>query len=197
VDYVGRYRLEVNLFDITSDIGVPVVLAITVDRTGHGPAVTAGAAARFDFGEAAAKAIFETLQVRGASRVGFGVECPDGIPTAAKISSPTDRLYYWYPVDRIALLDRWMHTSKTIAYRRLRTGIRSCDALLAELWRRDFGVFLSDLTLPEIHHAGFEVVKVLIPELHPHFHAEAARASYSRHLGTIAWDRSLPPHPIA
>jgi hypothetical protein len=59
-----------------------------------------------------------------------------------------------------------------------------------------FNVFVADITLPEIKEKGFEVLKVVIPELHPLYLDENAKALYSIHYGQIKEDKTLKPHPF-
>jgi hypothetical protein len=59
-----------------------------------------------------------------------------------------------------------------------------------------YHVLVADITLPEIAHAGFEVLKVVIPELHAPYLDERARTRYSVRHGLIARDACLAPHPF-
>ena len=57
-------------------------------------------------------------------------------------------------------------------------------------------IFIADITIPQIKTNGFEVVKVIIPELHPLYLDEEAKALYSVHHGEIKEDKTLKPHPF-
>ena len=57
-------------------------------------------------------------------------------------------------------------------------------------------MFVADITLPEIKEKGFEVLKVIIPELHPLYLDERAKALYSVHYGSIKDNPDLKPHPL-
>ncbi len=56
--------LEFVLSDISTDLGVPVVFALAIDRSNDGLALTAGAAANADYERAALKALTEAAQGR-------------------------------------------------------------------------------------------------------------------------------------
>ena len=56
-----RYRLELHVLNITTDLGIPAFVALSVDRTGIGPAVGVGLKARFSEVEAIINAIEESL----------------------------------------------------------------------------------------------------------------------------------------
>jgi hypothetical protein len=62
--------------------------------------------------------------------------------------------------------------------------------------RRGYHVFVADMTLPVIKEKGFEAVKVVIPELHPLYLDERAKALFSVHYGSIPDDKTLKPHPL-
>ncbi len=61
---------------------------------------------------------------------------------------------------------------------------------------RGFHIYVADVTLPELKQAGFEVLRVVVPELHPLYLTEANKMLYSVHHGEIPNDPSLPPHPV-
>ena len=61
---------------------------------------------------------------------------------------------------------------------------------------RNFNILIVDITLPEIEKQGFETFKVVIPELHPLYLDERAKALYSVHHGDIKDDPTLKPHPV-
>ena len=43
---------------------------------------------------------------------------------------------------------------------------------------------------------GFEVKKIIVPELHPLYLDERSKALYSAHYGEIDEDKILKPHPL-
>jgi len=49
--------------------------------------------------------------------------------------------------------------------------------------------------LPEIREKGFQVLKAVIPDLHPMYLSETAKMLYSNHYGNIK-DKKLKPHPL-
>ncbi len=61
---------------------------------------------------------------------------------------------------------------------------------------KKYNIFVADITLPPIKNKGFEVLKVIVPELHPLYLDERAKALYSVHHGTIKDDKTLKPHPL-
>lgn len=59
-----RYKLELVILNLTTDLQIPVFAAVTLDRTGLGPAVSVGLKAGFNIKETIIGAIEESLMVR-------------------------------------------------------------------------------------------------------------------------------------
>lgn len=190
-----RAGLEVFLFDAASDLGVAVVLAVTVDRSGRGPALSTGAAARFDYCDAAEKALLESVQGRVARRLWIAAERPKVPASGAAIKSDLDRILYWSLPSRIGLLDFWLDNPDRVAFDRLRCAATDLQSLLAVFAARGYRVYYADLTHPALAAAGFSVAKVLVPALHPTYMNEAAISLFSPHLGELNVPDPLP-HPL-
>lgn len=195
LEYLERYRLEAHLYDATTDLGIPTVIAIVFDRTGIGPAVNIGAKADFDFENAMFGALLESVQPRRPSR--FKKESNPNFAFPKEAYSMENRYYYWYNPERLHDIDFWIGSCPKINYSRLSEMTVSLNKAMDELKSRGYHVFLGDLTLPEIRRAGFEVIKVLIPELHPLYLSERHKALYSVHAGQISDNPALKPHPFS
>jgi len=55
---------------------------------------------------------------------------------------------------------------------------------------------LFPIQIEYIRDSGFQITKVIIPELHPLYLDERAKALYSVHHGLIEEDAGLKPHPF-
>ncbi|MCP5114192.1 MAG: hypothetical protein GY953_25455 [bacterium] len=76
-------------------------------------------------------------------------------------------------------------------------GVRVTAAqTIDRLRERGYHVFVADMTLPQVREKGFEVLKVVVPELHPTYLDERAKALYSVHHGEIEDNPALAPHPM-
>ena len=62
---------------------------------------------------------------------------------------------------------------------------------------RNYHIYVADITIDELTCVGFEVLKVIIPELHPLYLDEHAKSLFSIHGGIISDDITLKPHPFA
>ncbi|MBT4351719.1 hypothetical protein HOD20_04265 [archaeon] len=196
VKYFNRYNLESQIFDVATDLGVPTALAITIDRTGIGAAVNVGSSASFNYSDAIQRALLESVQCRRNGRLMQIIECKNGLPKEHEITSMDNRFYYWHGIERIEDLDFWLNSEKSISYNTLRKNNTSLDKTLELLKKNNFNVYVSDISLPEVSEAGFEALKVMIPELHPLYLSEESKFLYSKHYGEIKEDLSLKPHPL-
>jgi len=74
--HYGRFGIEALAFDLTTDVGVPVMLALAVDRSGNGPAVVAGLGCHLNPAVALKKALMEVCQVRPSQSLKFAKSPP-------------------------------------------------------------------------------------------------------------------------
>ncbi len=184
-----RYRLDAALFDLGRKLGPPSVLAITLDRSGVGPAVTAGIAARESYQEACRSAVLESVGYRRGIRLSMAQGTwPEAGPPEG-IVSITTRAAFWTPLCRIELLPGWVFADPSVRFHRL-ADIR-CDhrPALEALKKRGYNVYHCDLTTPALAARGFEVARAVVPRLRPLSMDEAAFRVTDR-----GGDR--PPHPF-
>lgn len=191
VEYFERYRLEPYIFDATSDLEIPTILAIVLDHTGFGPAVNVGSRSALNFEEAIKCALLESIQSRRLSRI-LKLKQFSG----DKITSIEDRFSYWCPTERIHDLNFWLENSNVVHYDEIKNKNCTLDGALERLVSKNYCIFVTDITLPQIKEKGFEVLKVIVPELHPLYLDERAKALYSEHYGAIKEDTALKPHPL-
>ena len=182
-EYLERYALEVYPLDATTDLGVPTVLAVTLDRSGLGPAINIGCKTAPTYAEALTGAMFESIQARRSQRL-------------SDPSTHGKRVRYWSPAERIAELGFWLDAPEETSWEELKRINVTADEAVRRLTERGYHVFEADITLPEVREQGFEAVRVVVPELHALYLDESCKVLYSPHHGVIEDDPSLPPHPI-
>ena len=193
VTYLRRYRLEPYIFDARSDLSIPAVVVFTIDETGIGPAVNASARAALTYEDALAGALLESIQARRGIRL---AELPDHFPGQSEVTSLEQRFYFWYPAERITLLRSWLETDREVSYASLTDKPPTLAQVIDQLSGKGYRILVADITLPELAKRGFEVLKVVIPELHPLYLDERAKTRYSVRHGLIDSDPSLAPHPF-
>lgn len=188
--------VECVFLDVTSEIGIPTVAALCVDRRSGGPALTAGAACRETYADAAEKALLEAAQSRPARRALM----EDGLPEiAGPAGSPFgsfERVVYWCDPANLDALDFWLAGDSVVPFAELAAIRVSTGNALKTMLARGWSVYEVDATLAEIRAAGFETKKIVCPDLHGSYAAEAAKTLYSVHYGQLEDIGGTPPHPF-
>lgn len=193
--YLRRYQLETHLFDVTTDLEIPSIFALTLDYTGVGEAVNVGSSSSLSYREAINKAIMESIQCRRIGRTSKKFLESDSVEEL-EINSLESRLIYWRDLSRIKNVRHLIEEKPMISFQDLPRKRISLNQAVMNVSSRDFNILVVDITLPEIEREGFEALKVIIPELHPLYLDERAKALYSVHHGEIKDDPTLGPHPV-
>ncbi len=193
--YLNRYRLETYVFDCATDLGIPTVIAITIDKTGVGPAVNLGSSAKLNYKDAIKRSILESIQCRNYARF-MRKKDKESFPNETEVTSLENRLYYWYPPERIQDLDFWLQDSQQIKFSEISNKTATFANVISEFKNKGFDIIVVDITLPEIAQAGFKCSKVMVPQLHPLYLDERSKVLYSDHYGLLD-DGGLKPHPFA
>lgn len=162
-----RYKLEIVILDLTTNLQIPVFAAITLDRTGIGPAVSAGLKAGFNVKETIIGAIEESLMVRSWIRDKFIYRDPN-YKRGGKVITIEDRAHYWFPTPIIRDLDFWLK-SKNLKRINTKNSKKSNNLrkVVELLKKENIQVLYVDITDEKMKNYGFVVVKVIIPKLHP------------------------------
>jgi len=196
VGYLHRYQLEPHIFDVATDLGVPSVMVVTIDKTGIGEAVNVGSKAALNYREAITGALMESIQCRRSTRIFGRFTRRSGPIDDEHIFSLEDRFIYWSNPERINDVSHIINSSEQVHYDELARKNTTVQKILQTFKSRGYHVFVADITLRDIAERGFETLKVMVPELHPLYLDERAKALYSAHYGTIRDDKQLKPHPV-
>ena len=194
LEYLERYNLAAHVFDITTDMAAPTFMTVTIDETGIGPAVDIGTSSGFACERAVYDSVKESVQARRTSRFLKGMNDRRGKVT--DIRTLRDRYYYWYDTGMIRHLDFWLKNPETVRFHNIPEYAGSIDEVKSIMSDRGYHVYTADIATGEISGAGFEALKVVVPELHPLYLDESAKSLYSVHAGTIPDDSSLKPQPF-
>lgn len=161
-------NLRVRIFELPTDFPIEAYLAITIEESSKGPALVVGASAHHDSYEAIKDAIGETFHTRPWLRQKMMEENNEVNIDPHEINTLKERGLYWYDKSMISQLDFWLQGSdkKELNARR---GCRkeSLKRLLAAFEVKDYDVIWVDVTTEDVKDAGFSVVRVLAPEMHP------------------------------
>lgn len=163
-----RYKLDLVVLDLTTDLEIPVFAAITLDRTGLGPAVSVGLKAGFNLRETIIGAIEESLMVRFGTRDEFAFKSQN-YKEKNIISDIEDRANFWFPPSSIGYLNFWLKSKKfkkiNIKYFDRKKNILT--RIINMLKEKKMEPLYVDITDKNTRKYGFTVLKVIIPQLHP------------------------------
>jgi ribosomal protein S12 methylthiotransferase accessory factor len=196
-EYFERYLLEPYVFDITTDLNVPSMLAVLIDRTGIGPAVSVGLKSSLDANQAALGALLEAQHVRGWVRFSYMRGNQPKIESPRDIMDLRTRGYYWYSTDRIAKLDFLLDNKNFKAVPKEKSSTLGDTPLAEYLIDKDFDIYYVDISTPEVKKEGFSVIKSIIPQLHPLLLDEDMPYDYGGRLQKyFTGEINRTPHPF-
>ncbi|MHA1756470.1 MAG: YcaO-like family protein [Promethearchaeota archaeon] len=170
------YRLSVNVFDISSDIHIYTFLAILIDESERGNAVTLGLKTSFNPKEAFIGSIEEALPIRCWMR-----DLLSNKPNIKKIEKNQTKIItfeerglLWSQKSMIKKLDFLLKNRKTENLDELKdlsshSSKENLKKILNILLKKKLQVFFVDITTRDIEQVGFKVVKVVIPQMHPFY----------------------------
>jgi len=164
-----RYKLEMNVFDITTELGIPTIMAVLIDRTGVGPAITFGAKSSVDINEALLGAMTEPFLTRTWLRMELEKKNIKIPKRSQEIKSILDRGLFWSPPSMIKELD-FLLKAKSVFFKnksRVKKEKKSLAYVLQTLKNNGLTVFGADITAPIFKEIGCVVYKVIIPNLQP------------------------------
>lgn len=164
---LNRYKLELTVIDMTTDLQIPVYVAILLDKTGNGPGVSVGLKAGFNGLEVLIGAIEESLMVRTWTRDKF-IYGNTSFKLPRTIKTIDQRAYFWFKQNMLRHL-KFLFDATAIKKLEVST-INNEDGLekaVRLLKQADIDIYYVDITQKEVKQAGFTVLKVFIPELCP------------------------------
>lgn len=174
---VKRYHLEIYFLSLPSDIPVHIILAVTIDRTGGGAAVTVGASAHVDIKNAILGAAGEAISGRMWTRVSVDKKRKEGMPLELDISllDQSGRLAWWYPHERIRdimfLLNGKKKRIDQLPQYEYNEGDNThivLDRLVGILKKKNLEVFYCETMNEEMKKLlNFYAVMVIVPGLQP------------------------------
>lgn len=167
LDSIERYNLELFLVDTMTDLGVPSVAAIVIDRTGLGAAVSVGLKAGYDIKSVIIGAIEESLMTRSWIRDNL-VYSPKKI-NKTTINTLEQRAYYWLQPKNIKKMEFWLK-SKNIKsineYKKVPIS-KQYDEIIKTFREKKIDIYVVELENEEMLGEGIHVVKVVVPDLQP------------------------------
>jgi ribosomal protein S12 methylthiotransferase accessory factor len=169
---------------MTTDIVVPSVMAIIIDRTGKAQAVSVGTSADLEIKEAIKGSILEAIRSRNISfRKMFFSDSrmkEEAIKRRKELESNfsriktfSERFLFWSPLEMIEKIDFLFKGRKKQLGREELNKYQDFSikeklkAVLNFLKEKNIDIYGVDITLPQIKKSGLYVVKVVSPQLQP------------------------------
>ena len=156
--------LESHLFDLATDLGVPVVGVIQVDRHAQPHLITMGACR-----PSGLDAAVRVLEEAGSLRVAMARQSPLSRSAFMAMPARSPEEFGALYIDRDAITRFGFALDHPDVRTELSPGISGepLDAVVSSLTARGMDVIVVDVTLPEVREVGVVVVKVIVPELMP------------------------------
>ncbi len=170
--HYARFGIELVTFDLTSDIKVPVVMAMLIDHSGKTPAVATGLGCHLDGSTALRKAIFEVCQSRFGDIERMAGGAGANLNQYSDVKSLDDHSAFFYTTARLSELDFLFHHNQHLKIEDLPTypsqlEVEKLRSLIVKLHSADVEPYLVEITTPDITPLGFRVVRTLASGLVP------------------------------
>jgi ribosomal protein S12 methylthiotransferase accessory factor len=190
VDRFTRAGLQVEMMDITTDLGVPTILTIAVGDRPTSPAVAVAAATHPLAEVATNKSLEELAHTRKFARQvldytpALPVDVEHGHP---EITDQKHHLRFYGPQPAKAFAAFAWASDEIRAFEQIqepRPEARQSQlaAVVARVRAAGLDVIACDLTTPDVAALGLSVVRVVVPGLHPLFMGHRNRALGGRRL---------------
>ncbi|RJX45228.1 hypothetical protein DM826_00600 [Halonotius aquaticus] len=173
VDRITAHGLELTLLDATTDFGVPIVIAVLIDRTRR-PTVTVAAAAGSTATTVIESALSEVLQTRLSTihRLSSTTRSAEEIDPS-EIDSFADRALLWAAHDRLAELDFWIESDRTTTFDAF--AVDDQTDLVEAVTTAGYDAYAVDVTTRDIDSMGVTVQRIIVPRLQPLYLVERLR----------------------
>ncbi len=197
-NYFNRYLLELNVFETTTDLEIPSFMCISIDKSSIGPSVSVGLKSDLNVQKAIKGSIMESQQVRQWIRY---LHHTKNIPKSMKkedIKEAEDRGFFWYDLEKIKEFDYLIKKPHIKSIREIKSPIKLKEDLIPFLKEKNIDIYSVDITHKKLKEAGFRVIKIIQPQLHPLFLDERTPCFYSKRLNKQLNGRKVNnfPHPF-
>lgn len=172
--YFKKYKLDLYVVHLPTDLPIYTFLSLLIDKSGIGPAVSAGLKSGDDPSQAILGSIEESWHSRPWIRNSLNTlpDLKSVIKNAHMIRDTKTRGLLWSSPSVLSYLTQWIKNKRRIHLSSLKPLLKGDeDTLLTYLIRilrnKKYSVYYVDITTPEVKKYGFTVVKVIIPQLQP------------------------------
>jgi ribosomal protein S12 methylthiotransferase accessory factor len=157
---------EVVLADISTDLGVPVVLALGIHEFGRRPALLVGAGASLDGAVALRHALRELFAAATGIRDAWRMSPPLEVNQVVELEDHCRAYEHpdWLPRAAFLWASDVTKDPPVVAEPRYAGGL---DQLVERLASRGHDVIGVDISTPEVERCGIRVVRAIVPGLQP------------------------------
>lgn len=203
----SRYNLETYLIDITTDIKIPSIMAIIIDRTGIGPAVHVSAKTDLDLRSAILGVLSEGLKGRLAFRRRLDMIKPfeerkrELNISSKKIMTFDDRAIFWYSPDMIEKIEFIFSGKKKLLTedsfkKQTLSSFEKIKTVIKILKNKNILAYGIDVTIPKVKEEGIYVVKAILPKLQPLYLDEGLKYTFGERLFNVPVDLGYYEKPL-
>lgn len=196
--YFNQYKLQIDSWDITTDLGIPSVITIITDQTGVGPAVSVGTKSDLNPTKAILGSIYEAMHCRLWIR-SVHQYTKKKLIKADQVSDLASRGLYWYDRDKLPFLNFLFNSGNSIKqedfvkkYQRKNSSLKY---LVDKLTGNGVTMCAVDISHKNMINKNIYVVRVVIPQLHPMHLDEELPYIYSQRLSKINKRKKLNTIP--
>lgn len=194
----SRYNLELVVLETTTDIPIPSFVALVIDRSGNGPAVTVGLNAHLDAKTAIYGAIEEAFHPRSWLRAKHAEANQD----SGELNNLEQRGLYWYDVSMIHHLDFWLKNKtprkqlSDFTLPKQTAPQQIFVALQKQFQKHHQRAYAINIAHPELAPLDLTVIKMVMPDLHPLHLQEKFICRNSPRLSIPPEKLNTTPHPF-
>lgn len=172
LEIAKKYDLEISCLDFTTNIGIPVICALVLDRGGIGKAVSVGLKSNVNIYKAIIGAITEAFHTKGWIRRMHEMDdvAYENEIKRAKDPGMIQRGLFWYNVASIKKLDFWLTKARRAEIKEslaLKSIKAELEYVVSKLHEQLMDVYWKDITVDELSQLGLKVVKAFVPQLQP------------------------------
>ena len=171
LEIAQRYHLEIFSLETKTDLNIPTVTTIVIDRSGLGKAVSVGLKSHLDVENAIIGSISEAFHTRTWIREAY-IQNPKNITRKQLLddSSIKNRGLFWYLPESISKLDFFVKNLEIVKInpKNTKLGVDSQLQKLSQILnKKGYKIFYKDITSKYFRGMPLKVVKVIIPGMQP------------------------------
>lgn len=206
LDSCERYKLELYVFDVTTDLQIPTFLSIALDRTGIGPYISCGAKASLNAEKAILGSLSEVFLTRPwiRSEIFKNKMNPPHVQPK-KIRTFLERGFYWWSPKKLKYLDfLFNQKASRYSFSPIKFGLKDELSKVTQIFtNKGTRTFYADITHHIFQNLGYRVYKVVIPSLQPIYFNESQPVIRLARIKTVSkffhqknYTINTIPHPF-